>query len=130
MLTIQQVRELAMSLPETTEQDHHGMDSFRVGGKIFATIPDDDHVRAMVDESAILAAVDENPVACEAFYWGKRLACVVVALRAAPPALVKELLIYAWLRKAPKSLVSDFSQLDDQNDLATKSPRAAKRTGQ
>ena len=89
MLTIQQVRDVAVSLPDTTEQDHPGMDAFRVRGKIFATVPDDDPVRVMVDESATLAAVEENPAACEAFYWGKRLACVVVALRAAPPALVR-----------------------------------------
>ena len=27
------------SLPESTEQDHHGMASFRVRGRIFATSP-------------------------------------------------------------------------------------------
>jgi len=111
MLTIQQVRELAMSLPETTEQDHHGMDSFRVGGKIFATIPDDDHVRAMVDESAILAAVDENPVACEAFYWGKRLACVVVALRAAPPPWSKSCSSTPGFARPPRAWLATSASL-------------------
>jgi hypothetical protein len=32
------VRRLALSLPETTEEPHHDMTSFRVGGKIFATV--------------------------------------------------------------------------------------------
>lgn len=108
MLTIQQVRQAALALPEATEQDHHGMDSFRVRGKIFATVPDDDHVRVMVDESAILAAIEEHPAACEAFYWGKRLSCVVVALPVAPRGLVRELLTEAWLRKAPKSLAGEL----------------------
>lgn len=102
-----------MRLPETSEEDHHGIDSFRVRGKIFATVPDDGHVRVMVDEAAILEAVTENPGACEAFYWGKRLACVVVALPAAPASLVRELITDAWLRKAPKALARGFRDLPD-----------------
>jgi hypothetical protein len=31
-------RFLALSLPEAVELDHHGRPSFRVGGKIFATL--------------------------------------------------------------------------------------------
>ena len=105
MTTYESLRRLALALPEATEQDHHGMVSFRVGNKIFATVPDPEHIRIMVDESEILAAVAENPLVCEPFYWGKRLACVVVNTRKARPALVTELLTQAWLRKAPKRMV-------------------------
>jgi hypothetical protein len=59
------VRRLALALPEATEQDHHGMVSFRVDKKIFATVPDAEHVRIMVSEPEILAAVAENPLVCE-----------------------------------------------------------------
>jgi len=34
--TLARVRKIALGLPETTEQDHHGMISFRVRGKIFS----------------------------------------------------------------------------------------------
>jgi hypothetical protein len=95
---------VALALPEATEQDHHGMASFRVRGKIFATVPDDDHVRIMAGEAEILAAVAEHPDVCAPNYWGKRLACVVVTTRDAPTQLVQELLTEAWLRKAPKQL--------------------------
>jgi hypothetical protein len=37
MVAVDRVRELALQLPEATEQDHHGRPSFRVG-RIFATI--------------------------------------------------------------------------------------------
>ena len=57
-------RSLALGLPEVTEQDHHGIASFRVGGKIFATIPDVDHMRVMLDENEIRAAVAEDRDAC------------------------------------------------------------------
>ncbi|MEJ0066142.1 MAG: MmcQ/YjbR family DNA-binding protein [Caulobacteraceae bacterium] len=32
------IRRLALALPEAVEADHHGMPSFRVRGKIFSTI--------------------------------------------------------------------------------------------
>lgn len=84
------------------------MASFRIRGKIFATLPDDGHVRVMVDEAEIRAVVSEYPAVCSEFYWGKRLASVVVALERAPTTLLRELLTEAWLRKAPKSLTRDF----------------------
>jgi hypothetical protein len=102
--TPERARRLALSLPEVTEQDHHGMNSFRVRNKIFATVPDADHMRIMVDEPEILAAVAEDPASCEAMYWGKRLACVVVNVRRARVQLLRELLTESWLRKAPKTL--------------------------
>ena len=105
MTTLAQARKLALALPETTEQDHHDMTSFRVKGKIFATVPDDHHLRIMVDEMEIRAAVAENPDACQELYWGKRLAAVVVDLRRAKSAMVKDLLTDAWIAKAPASLV-------------------------
>ncbi|HEV3460901.1 MAG TPA: MmcQ/YjbR family DNA-binding protein [Candidatus Dormibacteraeota bacterium] len=38
MTTVRQLRRIALWLPEATEQDHHGRPSFRVRGKIFATL--------------------------------------------------------------------------------------------
>jgi len=46
-------RTIALGLPEASEQDHHGIASFRVRGKVFATVPDDTHLRVMVDEVEI-----------------------------------------------------------------------------
>ncbi|HVA02557.1 MAG TPA: MmcQ/YjbR family DNA-binding protein [Acidimicrobiales bacterium] len=109
MTTLAQARKLALALPEATEQDHHDMSSFRVKGKIFATVPDDSHLRIMVDEGEIRAAVAEDPDVCQEFYWGKRLACVVVDLKRAKVTLVKDLLTDAWIRKAPATLVKSLT---------------------
>ena len=57
MLTTADARRVALSLPEAVEQDHHGRPSFRVAGKIFATLWDEEHVNVMVDEPGILTAV-------------------------------------------------------------------------
>ncbi len=103
------VRSIALGFPEANEQDHHGMPSFRVRGKIFATMPDDDHLRVMVDEAEIRAAVADDPESCEFFFWGKKLACVVVDLRTADPSRLRLLLGEAWLRKAPRSLADGWT---------------------
>lgn len=95
-------------MPEATEQEHHGIPSFRVRGRIFATVPDGAHVRVMLEAEEIEAAVAEYPDACAPFSWGARLACVVVALGSAPPELVGDLLTDAWRRKAPKKLVAEL----------------------
>lgn len=103
-IDLDEVAQIALALPEAVEQDHHGMRSFRVGGKIFATVPDEQHVRIMVDQEDILAAVAEEPQACAEGWWGKQLACVVVEIQRASRPLVRELLQDAWRRKAPARL--------------------------
>lgn len=100
----------ALSLPETVRQDHHGIPSFRVRGRIFATAPDDDHLRIMVDEGEIRACVAEDPAAFAELWWGSRLSCVVVDLRRAPDDQVRELLTDAWRGRAPKRLVRSFEE--------------------
>ncbi len=100
----EEARRLALSLPATVEQDHHGRPSFRVAGRIFATLWDAEHMNVMVDEPGILTAVQAHPDACTGFMWGKRLAAVHVTLSAADPDLLSDLLTDAWERKAPQRL--------------------------
>jgi hypothetical protein len=100
-----QARELALALPEAVEQDHHGRPSFRVGGKIFATQWDAEHMNVMLDEDGIRTAVHEQPSACEEVWWGKRLAAVRVDLRRVERATLANLLTDAWEGKAPKRLL-------------------------
>lgn len=102
------VRKLALSLPEATEQPHHDMVSFRVRGKIFATLPPDGgrlHVFLPEDEAASYCA--EFPSAVEELWWGKKRRGCRVLLRHANGALVRELLVASWRCKAPQSLRAD-----------------------
>jgi hypothetical protein len=98
------VREIALSLPEAVEQDHHGRPSFRVGGRIFATLWDERHVNVMLDEPGIRTAVQARPDACEEVWWGRRLSAVRIAIARVDDALLRELLTDGWERKAPKRL--------------------------
>ncbi len=98
-------RRLALSLPEVTEQDHHGRPSFRVGGKIFATLWDERTMNVMLDQPGILTAVERHPHACSERWWGKRLAAVSVDLERAEERMLAELLADAWEGKAPRRLL-------------------------
>ena len=106
MVTIDEARRLALALPEAVEQAHHGRPSFRVAGRIFATLWDKQHMNVMVDEPGIHTAVEANPEVCSEVWWGKRLAAVRVDLARADPQLLSELLADAWERKAPARLRS------------------------
>jgi hypothetical protein len=96
----EQARQLALALPEAIEQDHHGRPSFRVGGKIFATLWDESHMNVMLDEGGILTAVQAEPGTCQEVWWGRRLAAVRVDLRSADEELLSGLLEDAWESKA------------------------------
>ena len=100
MLSGEQARLLALALPEAVEQDHHGRPSFRVAGKIFATLWDGQHMNVMLDEGGILTAVQARPDACAEVWWGKRLAAVRVDLRRAEGGFLADLLEDAWEGKA------------------------------
>jgi hypothetical protein len=102
----EQARADALSLPEAVEQDHHGRPSFRVGGKIFATLWSEERMNVMLDEGGILTAVDSAPEACQEVWWGKRLAAVGVDLASVERGFLRELLTDAWEEKAPADLSS------------------------
>lgn len=99
VVTTAQARQLALALPDTVEQDHHGRPSFRVAKRIFATLWDERHMNVMLDEPGILTAVGEHPGECSEVHWGKRLAAVRVDLDLADAPLLQELLEDAWEAK-------------------------------
>jgi hypothetical protein len=102
-----ELRRIALALPEAVEQDHHGRPSFRVKGKIFATIWDAEHTNVMLDEDGIRTAVHLHPDVCQEQWWGSRLAAVRVDLRRANKGLMSELYADAWEGKAPARLRRD-----------------------
>jgi hypothetical protein len=106
MISPDEARELALALPEAVEADHHGRPSFRVAGKIFATLWDSTHMSVMLDEPGILTAVQSHPGVCSEFWWGKRLGAVHVDLDRAESELLTELLADGWERRAPRRLLT------------------------
>ncbi len=107
-VSVATVRKLALALPEAAEQPHHDMASFRVRGKIFATMPPDGgQVHVFLPDDAVASYCAEFPSAVEELWWGNKLSGCRVALARADRALVGELLSESWRRRAPKSLRAD-----------------------
>jgi hypothetical protein len=99
-MTAGEARRIALAFDGAVEQDHHGRPSFRVGGKIFATLWTDERLNVMLPGDRIEQVVADEPERCEAVHWGKRLAAVGVHLPAADEALVEPLLAEAWQRRS------------------------------
>lgn len=108
MSDLARARRFALSLPGVTEEPHHDVSSFRVHGKIFATVsPDGDHLHVFVDDVEADAATAEDPGAFEQLRWGRRVRGVRVFLASAPDGGVQELIEESWRRKAPKRLLAE-----------------------
>lgn len=104
-MELEDVRRFAMSLPEVTEEPHHEKSSFRIGGRIFATLPPDgEHLGVFVDEEDREPLIAAEPGTYEKLRWGRKVMGVRVKLARANAETVKALLRAAWQRKAPDRL--------------------------
>jgi hypothetical protein len=108
MITTATVRKLALGLPGAEEHPHWGNPSFRVRGRIFATM-DVDQRRATLKMSAeerdTIAAAE--PEVFEVLSWGNQ-GWTRVDLRGVDRVLFEELLVAAWRRLAPKRVAAAF----------------------
>ncbi|WP_437599680.1 MmcQ/YjbR family DNA-binding protein [Sorangium sp. So ce590] len=108
MISSDDLRKLALSLPEAEEQDHFGKPSFRVRGKIFAT-------HWVEQEGAVLklsleeqdSLVQAQPDVFSVTPWGHQ-GWTRVELRRVDRTLLEELLVGAWRRVAPKRVVAQW----------------------
>lgn len=100
-MKVDAVRKFALSLPDATEEPHFHFDSFRINGKIFATMPpSNDLLHVFAPEEDREAAIAAHPETCEALQWGKRVAGVKVDLTSADRPLVEDLLRAAYDSKS------------------------------
>jgi hypothetical protein len=105
MATLRQIHQFIATLPDATEQDHHGFPSFRVANKIFATLPDSHHLHIMLAEPEVRMALEIDSVAFQELRWGQKLSGVRVEIQKANLPFLVDLISLAWSRKAPKSLL-------------------------
>lgn len=99
-VSLAEARGIALGLAGSEEKDHHGRASFRVRGKIYATVPDPTHLNVMLDDAGIRAAVDRWPETCDFVHWGAKLAAVSVDLEGATVPMLTSLLGDAHARRA------------------------------
>ena len=106
MIECETVRALALALPEVEEHDHWGRPSFRVRGKIFATLWPSEQ-RAMLKlpppEQAALMLRDAATFSMAPGSWGVR-GSIRAELRTVDRADFVAALQTAWRGVAPKRL--------------------------
>jgi hypothetical protein len=102
-MKVDAVRRLALSLPSATEEPHFHYSSFRINGKIFATMPpSNDILHVFAPEEDREVAIAAHPEICESLHWGKRVVGVKINLKAANRSLVEDLLRAAYDSKSKK----------------------------
>ena len=100
------VRRCAMSWPEAAEQPHFQFTSFRVRGKIFATVPpEQDRLHLFVSDRMREQTLAMHPQWAHKLLWGSKVVGLRIDLAVAAPAVVKQLIGQAWAHKAPKALL-------------------------
>ncbi len=104
MISPDQLRQFALSLPEAEEKPHFERISFRVRNKIFATLSADETeavLKLTVEEQTALVAADP-----ETFFlvgWNSQ-GWIGVRLGQVDAEEMRQLLISAWRNVAPKRL--------------------------
>lgn len=111
MINSEVFRKFALSLPLVTEEPHFDKTSFKIAGKIFATMVPD-HNRATVKLSStdqdIFCLADSNGVYPVPNKWGK-LGWTHINLHAVKPEMCIELLKVAYCEVAPKKYAALIS---------------------
>jgi hypothetical protein len=112
MPTVDDVRRLALALPEATEQETWDVDiTFRVRGKIFAiTGPDATGVSIKASPDDQAALVGSDPGTFQPSAYTGRFGWVTVQLAAVSLPLLDQLLRSAWRRTAPKRLAKTLRE--------------------
>lgn len=107
MITVEELRQLALSLPGVEERDFWGEPIFRVPPDIFLTLSPSTKVAGIklpLDERESLIAM--NSVAFGFGRYSGRFGLVTVQIALVDSALMRGLVTQAWQRIAPTHLVA------------------------
>ena len=110
MVTIDQARKMALTLPETEEKPHFHLTSFRIKNKIFSTIHADKSYMMVsltpIDQS-VFCSYDKNVIFPVPGGWGRKGA-TFVNLKKVKKSMLIDALTTAWKKTAPPKLVDKY----------------------
>ncbi|WP_411112463.1 MmcQ/YjbR family DNA-binding protein [Streptomyces sp. 029-5] len=110
VIDAEEVRRIALSLPQTVEKEAWSMPTFRVAGKMFVTVPDDQTSFAVrcprYERTELIAAEPEK-------FWVPPHEAGSAWVRVRLSALedldeLRDILLDSWKQAAPDRLVEEF----------------------
>jgi hypothetical protein len=110
MVTIDQARKAALSLPEAEEKNHFGKPDFRVRNKIFAVIHEDKTymmVKLTPLDQNVFCSFDKEVIFPVPGGWG-RGGATFVNLKKIKKGMLTDALTTAWKTVAPKKMVEKY----------------------
>ena len=110
MISIEQARKAALSLPETQEKPHFHLTSFRVKNKIFATIHADKNymmVKLSAIDQSVFCSYNKDAIFPVPGAWGKKGA-TFINMKKAKKAMFLDALKTAWKTTAPAKLIEQY----------------------
>jgi len=110
MISVEQARKAALSLPETEEKPHFHLTSFRVKNKIFATIHADKNyvmVKLSAIDQSVFCTYDKEVIFPVPGAWGKQGA-TFIDLKKVKKSMLLDALSTAWKTTAPPKLLEKY----------------------
>lgn len=110
MISIEQARKAALSLPESEEKPHFQLTSFRVNDKIFATIHADKNymmVKLSAIDQSVFCSYDKDVIFPVPGGWGRKGA-TFINLKKVNRAMFVDALTMAWKTTAPVKLIDKY----------------------
>ncbi len=110
MVSIDTVRQLALSFPETDEHPHFERKAFRVKKKIFATLSEKDmtvSLKLTLSDQSVFCAFDPTIIYPAIGGWG-RMGFTLVNLKKIKKSMFRDALTTAYCTVAPPKLAAPF----------------------
>lgn len=111
MVSIETVRKLALSFPETDEHPHFERRAFRVKKKIFATLSEKDmtvSLKLTLHDQSVFCAFDNAVIYPVPGGWG-RMGFTFVNLKKVKKVMFRDALTVAYCSVAPLKLAEKYS---------------------
>lgn len=115
MIGADSFRDFALQLPETREEPHFKLTSFRVGKKIFATLNPPENrgtLHFSSDVQSIFCAVSKGAMYPVPNRWGQ-YGWTNVNLLEVEEELLKDALLVAWRESAPAAFLKKYPAFFD-----------------
>ncbi len=109
MMSVEEVRTLALSFPEAEELEHWGKPSFRIRNKIFAVIQEDGVslvVKTTVEDREIYTKMEPEVYSIPKSF--SNLNYMIVKMNLVNAEELRGLITKAWSSIAPKKLVKEY----------------------